>query len=318
MFKNLLILATLVSALASFSASASDYYFKIKTTWKDKNAPAGKTYFAVMEDKEFNTGTWILIFGNKNGKVKVRRFPIYSFYTYEGSTEITKDDFYTLKTKIIKSREVMAAELIPSRGTKNHKMTYKVHNSAASINFAKVAANIALKQIEVITNRKNPKNLREFKEILHLGAASMNDYDWDSEVMFPTAYLQIEAYFNDTKPNKTLKTAFIRKDGKDPISKKFRTSKKWYTADSAIDAIAENYANDVYQEDPYSYYNTKSTGFEGFESIGLINGAKKFVRYEIVDIMGLECEDSEYDEKSFTWILTDGSTFTYGQGTECD
>ncbi len=55
-----------------------------------------------------------------------------------------------------------------------------------------------------------------------------------------------------------------------------------------------------------------------FQGKVLRKAANKFVRYEVLNTTGFECEGGVYDWSDVTWILIDGSTYTYSVGTECD
>jgi hypothetical protein len=114
----------------------------------------------------------------------------------------------------------------------------------------------------------------------------------------------------------------VRKDGSDELSKKFREGKEWETdTGSALMEVEEDIEAGLSSDDWYyevGTYSAYTKKISKFEDKVLAKAAKKFVRYEITNANGFECEGGIYTWKSITWILNDGSTYTYSPGTECD
>jgi len=321
------LITTFLFVFASFTASADDY--KLHAVYKRADAPAGKKYIAVVKEAGYDQGDWLVVFGNKNGKPYKRAFNFggSSFYSYDGASNAGTDNFYKMVYKT-PNKETMELTLTPRREGlgKVYKGTYKLYESEPSKRFAHMIIKEVKAELSRVRELSTINTLKDFKARMNLiewdfGFSGYTD-DFDYEFPFPTYDLQIEFYFQETLSDKTLAKATIQKDGTDAISKKFRESKKWYSdKDEAAWAVEEIIEQGLQNDDwdwevgEHSAYSTKVTNLK--DDV-LRKAAKKFVKYEITNSSGFECEDGIYIWESTTWILIDGSTYSYSPGTECD
>lgn len=314
--------------MLSLNLWASNY--KIKSIWKNSDAPAGKTYIASVTNTDYDSdaGDWIVVFGTKNGKAVKRAFSLggMSFYTYDGASNTGKDDFYKMVYHVKgESIKTLSLSLTPIRNFgKSYQIDYQQYESVGSKRFAKKMVEQVLAEKDELRDLSELKTISQFKrriELVNWDFGFGGFYD-NNTFPFPTYDLQIEWYFNSTPSSKKLSQTTIRQDGKDILSQKFKEGETWeQDADDALAAVEEDIEAGLntddwdYEVGTYSAFTKKATKFE---DAVLAKAAKKFVQYEITNATGFECEDGIYTWESITWILVDGSTYTYSPGTECD
>lgn len=318
-------------ALICFSSQA-----KIKNILKDTSpGKDGKTYLAFVEDEKFGTGEWLLLFGNKGKRLSLRSFNISHDYFWMGNvgSDLTaKDSFYQLKFEVVKKDLEGELKLKGAKPGYDYQSIYRLHNDSTSArNFAKHAYSTFLRGLK--KDLFGPLNsLTAFKTRLktkalqfEAGIYDQGIYDTDTYFGFPVFGLQIEAYFSETPKNSVFKNALIRDNGTDALSKKFRESKTWMNNVDRYSFLEESLQAimDADEWDDEAYENLVASSFISGAAPSLADkelqaAAKKFVRYEISNMRMFECEDGFYEWEDITWVLSDGSTFSYEAGLECD
>jgi hypothetical protein len=311
----------------NISVSAQSEY-SLKSVWKDTSAPEGKTYLAVasMKKNRWSTQDIVLIFGKKAGKLKVRGFSLsgWSFRTREGQKNSSTDDFYKLQTEIVNGK--ISATMSPKGNWgKTYKMNYTQRDSASSKRFANYALTTLMTQKEQIRSAKELTTLKQFKQRLDLIEW---DFDYDTELdedfPFPVFELQIEWDYSVKPKNKSLAKAKVSMSGSDAISQMFlEEGQQWAgenvdVLDLAYEEVERIYYNDSDEYEEPAYFNSFSTKTTGFTEKVINKAAQKFVKYELRSATGWECEDGIYTWEDITWVLTDGSIYSYSPGTECD
>jgi len=282
----------------------------------------GKQFLAVLGQDIFTAESSILVFGKKSGKLKVRSFPInYYFSTSVGSKESGRDDFYTLRTTVLLG-DKLHVSMKGDTGGYEYDMTYRRLSVGDKNDLGQKAADIFYAGYDRLIKNGDPKNLKELLSILSLHLRSHEYSPNEDEVAlkwsFQIDYDQIESYYDRRKPSSVLAKANIRIDAKDPISKAFNSLGKWTAEKDLPEPDSVPYDEEV-DEYPifFTYYKSIGQG-QGLEPGVIKNGFKKFSRYTIIERQVWECEDTYSWESSFTWLLSDGSSFTYSQGMECD
>ena len=322
------LLLTIFFVLASFNLFASEDY-KLHAVYKKADAPEGKTYIAVVKESVSDKSDWLIVFGNKNGKPYKRAFNFggSSFYSYDGASNSGLDDFYKMVYKT-PNKETMELTLTPRREGlgKVYQATYKLYESAASKRFAQAMIKEVREELRRVRTLEEITTLADFKARLNLvewdfGFSGYTD-DYESTFPFPTYDLQIEFYFQETLSDKAFATTLIKEDGSDVISKKFKESKTWYADSDEASYAVETIIEEGLQNDDWDWEVGEHSAFrreaKNLADEVLKKAAKNFVLYEITNTSGFECEDGIYIWESTTWVLIDGSTYTYSPGTECD
>ncbi len=319
---------TILFVFASFNLFAADDY-KLHAVYKSSDAPKSKTYIAVVKESGYDKSDWLVVFGNKNGKAYKRAFNFggSSFYSYDGASNSGTDDFYKMVYKT-PNKETMELTLTPRREGfgKVYQGTYKLYESDASKRFALAMVKEVRDELNRLRSLEEITSLKDFKARLDLVqwdfGFSTNSDDYDYEFPFPTYDLQIEFYFQETLSDKALANAEIKADGSDIISKKFKESKTWYKDSDEASYAVETIIEEGLQNDDWDYEVGEHSAYrkeaKNITDEVLKKAAKKYVRYEITNTSGFECEDGIYIWESTTWVLVDGSTYSYSPGTECD
>ncbi|MBL6989490.1 MAG: hypothetical protein ISR65_06915 [Bacteriovoracaceae bacterium] len=317
---------TLLISLLLFNLSVfAQQNFTIESVWKSTTEDSGKRYLAVVrQDRGGSDFEFVIIFGNKNGKLKKRVFGLQgmSFYAMPGITLKSSDARGKFELVGIQRDESVEVKLGAT-----FKTQYKRYKSTRSLSFAKVVTQMALIDKESTLANQNPQTMREFKRILQTLVTysaffdhSLEDGTPHENFYYPVYDLQIEFGLTLSNRNRAMAQAEISEDGMDLITKKYRQSSVWYESATVVkDLIDELLARDYYQEVPvYSIYRPGKK-VEGFTAQWLKDAAAKFVKYEIQNMSGYDCEGGwTIYHSDFTWILADGSTFSYSPLTECD
>ncbi len=303
--------AIIIPFLAMFQVAQA---YEIKSVWKEESGKAGKQYLVVLKADEYNAGDSVVIFGKNKTKLSVRSFDLggMTVYGYEGFDIAGADDFYNLTLTVVEKDQLMTVQLQGSNPKYKHSLVYRKHDSPKSLEFANEAVTVAYKEFARVDAMIDPKDLNEFKKQLALLKRKLGygaTDNWDTKVPFPVYDLQIEIYWKQSPANKSFAKEAIRADGTDAISKALRLGNQW------LDEAAVPRPEDMDPELAYSYYREKA---KLFEKTNLKKGAEKFIRYEIANAYTFPCEDFFIGYTDWTWVLQDGSTFSYNPSLECD
>ena len=297
----------------------------VRKVFVTKDDSGNKKYLAWMDDDRFHPDDWVILFGYKNGKLKARSFDAGFFLFDKGDSITVKDAFYKMDLKVVSEKLDLKVKLESLQNPEDSRykktLKYKLTDSKKLSELAKKVAMTIWENFADQLEYTEVKDLDHLKKLLKLyeriGSNTSNGVD---SIPFPVNSLQIESYFASTPANP--KIAAIKKidtrKGSDLISKTFRDSKKWTHPDYI--PSGEDWEDTADESGEYAFFSYFNTGrnMEGFEDPLLIKAAKKYVKFEVVNVTGFECEDSYEEDKSFTWIFADGSSFSYSPGLECD
>ena len=313
------------------AAQSSELQYEIKSVWKSQKAVPGKQYLASVSVDGFSDGSYAVLFGEKNGELQFRRFRTNGLleWAFEGAWKprTAKDDDYSFVAEAAekeeKNKDLLRVVLRNPEGKMAYKMLFDRRDpDSGSAKFAEAAVGLAFADYEKILSDKTPDTLAAFKELINftLERYGYSPGDGYGDPKFPLAvfHQQIEFQLDITPPSKKIATARILKNGKDPISKMLREANAWTDYDDLPqDEDWANYPDPDkdYQSQVFSFYRPVA---EYFQSKQLLKAAKKFVRYEVVNVRGDVCEDSYYITPDIFWVLIDGSVVNYSVGTECD
>lgn len=284
-----------------------------------------KKYLAWMDDDRFHPDDWLIVFGYKSGKLQVRHFDGQFFMFRKGEKLSLKETFYQLDLAVTSDKEDITVKLSslrdPADARYKKTLKYKKVDSQKLSDLAEKAGMMVMDEFERQLDYKQVDSLDHLKKILDLYERMTSSYDNEFEgIPFPVEDLQIEAYFAKTAPDAEM-AAVTRIDtvnGTDAISKKFREGKRWSHPDHIPwDSDWERYTIDDGEYQTFTYFNT-GRKIEGWQDKLMVEAAKKYVKYEVINVTGFECEDSYINNHSYTWIFIDGSSFSYSPGLECD
>jgi hypothetical protein len=321
--------------ILSFSVFAQDY--QVTKIFKNPEAPKGKTYLAVIENKDWHgeAGDRIIIFGKENGKKKYRAFGLggMDFYEYEGASNSGMDDYYKFEYESKGPGKTLLVTLTAKKGEgKKSTIEYLPYESTGSKSFANEIWKDVQADKKKLRSLDKIQTLSQFKRRLELVTWDYGyipgDYGYssdDDDFPIATADLQYEFHISETYKNKMLAKTYIQKNGKDEITKKYREAKYWVkNSDEALEKV-EAELEYMYQNDDWDRWDNAEPVFSSYNKVGenlkndaLKDAAKKFLKYEIKNASGFECEDSYYLWETVTWVLVDGSTYTYSPYHECD
>jgi len=305
----------------NLSVSAGEEKLQI---FKNQETEESMRYLVGVNETDSDSGGWVVIFGRVNGKLVKRSFHLngMSFYTYEGHEGHGQDEQWNF-TLISKDEDNIQLKLTSRLDRKSKTLKYKRYNSGPALNFAKNVISQVRREHQELRELDRARNISEFKQLLEL---AVWDHGFlpseDKDFPFPTYQLQIEFNLTNTLSDDLMAKTSIVRNGKDPISKMFRQGSKWHKnsalASTMVEDELQDMLNGVSEEDDPQTQSAFSKVANNLKSTALKNSAKDFVRYEITNASGFVCEDFTVVWESTTWVLTDGSTYTYAPTSECD
>lgn len=305
--------------------------YKVASLWKSNNAPSEMQYLATVENTDFyaESGEWLFIFGtNEEGNWIAKPYHLggMDFYTYENASGNGTDDLYTMQYKV--RHDQLYVSLDPrSTSTEAIKTIYTQYESSDVTTMATQLMNDIAKNHDHLRALPELTTLEQFKKRLKLVvwdygfSVFPSEYENDENFPFLVYDFQIEFFLIDHIADTEFSEAIIEQDGKDVLSQTLRQGKTWHaSSNDAVRAVIEEIENTNIDPWNYSYIYHSSFSEQVFKMKDSVlkNAAKKFVRYEIVNASAFICEGEISPWEEVTWVLIDGSTYTYTPGTECD
>lgn len=296
-----------VSILVGFNLWAGEP--TVYRVYLEKKSTPGKQYLAVIDDGVSDAFSMI-IFGEKKKIKRLRHFDLKEGRFAKLKTNTGEDVFYRLSYRNNEEDGLLSVELKAKRGKTRYKLNYIRSRDAAPLKKAQIAAETYAAYLK----RKEeavPKNLAEFKDLLdrivkRTNSVSIQDLS-DYEAI-PVFDLQIEASWKKTPADRNLAVEQIDFKKADDRLSRLLEVKRWYSEKTLPIDMKEG----------ETYYAVRDLASTGFRAKNLKATVGKFVRYEIVGYGSFECEDNHYDFEKITWVLSDGSTYTYEPALECD
>jgi len=295
-------------AMLSFSLCAFSQV-KILSVWKSSDASKDAEFFALLDGKESEySGNKVLFFGKKDNQIKIRYFTLnaLNFYLNNGSRVKGFDEYGHFDAFVLKARQIINFRFYKENGEEESGATYHRYSGKTAWQFAQNAVSVLKSRLSEIDALSYPESMTQFKRLL-IRAKDLLGFILEDELGhgLPLYEGQTEQEWDATMPDEAVRIAQIRMDGVDEISARFREANVW----SREEDIPSN-ARGV-----YSYFTKKPRGFiEG----PLKAGASDFVKYEVVNARFVSCGRSGIKVEGFTWILKDGSSFSYSPFIECE
>ena len=299
--------------LSATRVFAADPAFTIASVWTEHRQTAGKQSLALMAPDKYTGSDWLLIFGTKNGRPSVRSFVTGVVAEHDGWTAKGRDDFYDLTYKVTKDK--ISIELTDRFGEKtHHRLLYTKADTAANREKASDAVTGLYASFAKLEKIKSPTTLGEFKSLLnllvrksdHIAAGDDSNY-----LPLPFYDLEIELHWTVTGPSRLLASVDLKIDQTDDALSKLLKVKKWRTEDRIPSA------KEMDEDSVYSFFR-KGDRAKEFKDKALLKGAEAFLKYEVVKASAFQCEGSAIYNAEITWVLQDGSTYTYVPYLECD
>lgn len=307
--KNYSILFLLTFAFQLFSNSSyATENFKIKSLWYSESAPSEKSYFVVLENREdFYSGDKVIVFGNNdNNDLKYLYYTLFglNFYTSTGSEFNLLSDSDFISGRVLLNNKVLKVTYKKLTGV--DKYLYKKIDLTQADHLTRKVIVRTKRYLDNVRFLTNLDSLKDFKRKLISIKDRMGHILRNQNYLFLKVFpKQIEQEWSATPADQRIANASISLDGKDIISRKFKESDNWHSSD--LD-------NMKLGTEVVSFYTSRP---KGFTADFIKKASFEYVKYEIVNMRLINCGQFLRKAASYTWILNDGSSFTYRPFISC-
>ncbi|MEK6624978.1 MAG: hypothetical protein AABY86_08420 [Bdellovibrionota bacterium] len=281
----------------------------ILSAWQSENAPEGLENMVVVRDQENEyAGDHLVFFGKKNGALKVRLFhlPTLNLYLSTNSHFEAFDEYQYIEGVVLRAQKYLKLKFFKENNVAEHETDYCRNYTKELGEYAEKALEILKLRMSELEHLKTYTSMSQFKRAIfrikdRMGMILQDDANYG----LPVHSLQSEQEWAYWMPLEKYRKTFINDNGSDILSQDFRQASEW-SDEQDIPRKGKGI---------YSFYRE---GAKAFTKQVYKDGASRFVRYEVVNVRFVKCQQQFEKIQEWIWVLTDGSVFSYTPSIDCD